>query len=254
MDLRSEECPDGFWPVYTGKSFNLWTSDTGKYYAWADPSPVVEFLQSKRQRGGNNHRSVHHEFGVEYLQNPETLPCYQARITFRGIARNTDQRTVIACLLPPNLFITRQPYFLWPRGDEKDQAYLLGVLSSLPLDWYARCFVETDLAFFVINSFPIPRPSRESVLWHRVVQLSGRLACPDERFVEWAEKVGVDCGPLTDDQKEDHIHELDAVVAHLYGLSESQLIHIFETFHRGWDYSVRIAGVLGHYQSWRSAQ
>ena len=32
------------------------------------------------------------------------------------------------------------------------------------------------------------------------------------------------------------IHELDAVVAHLYGLSEPQLFHIFKTFHEGWDY------------------
>ena len=37
MDVESEECPDGFWPVYKGESFDLWTPDTGIYYAWADP-------------------------------------------------------------------------------------------------------------------------------------------------------------------------------------------------------------------------
>ena len=46
------------------------------------------------------------------------------------------------------------------------------------------------------------------------------------------------------------IYELAAVVAHLYGLSEAQLIHIFETFHERWDYGDRLSGVLGHYRAW----
>ena len=39
MDLESEDCPDGFWPVYKGESFDLWTPDTGTYYAFANPGP-----------------------------------------------------------------------------------------------------------------------------------------------------------------------------------------------------------------------
>ena len=50
MDLTSEECPDGFWPVYKGESFDLWTPDTGTYYAWADPESATRWIQSKRLR------------------------------------------------------------------------------------------------------------------------------------------------------------------------------------------------------------
>ena len=124
-------------------------------------------------------------------------------------------------------------------------------MSSIPLDWYARRFVEINLNFFIINPFPIPRPDRDSVLWQRVVQLAGRLACPDERFSTWANAVGVEYGSLAADEKDDMIYELDAVVAHLYGLSESQLIHIYETFHEGWDYQARLDGVLQHFHTWR---
>ena len=53
---------------------------------------------------------------------------------------------------------------------------------------------------------------------------------------------------LAADEKEDMIHELDAVVAHLYGLSEPQLVHIFETFHEGWDYHERLEGVFRHFR------
>ena len=109
-------------------------------------------------------------------------------------------------------------------------------------------------ADFVFNPFPIPRPERESERWQRVVRLAGRLACPDERFAAWAETVGVECGPLAADEKEDKIHELDAVVSHLYGLKEAQVVHIFKTFHEGWDFEERLRGVLRHCQAWNNRQ
>ena len=53
------------------------------------------------------------------------------------------------------------------------------------------------------------------------------------------------------DEKRDHIRELDAVVAHLYGLTESQLVHIFETFHEGWDHEERLRATLYHFRAWQ---
>ena len=67
----------------------------------------------------------------------------------------------------------------------------------------------------------------------------------------WADKVGVKCGILNPKDKEDKIYELDAVVAHLYGLSEKQLVHIFETFHEGWDGQPRLDNVLKYYYEWQ---
>jgi hypothetical protein len=127
----------------------------------------------------------------------------------------------------------------------------LGVLSSVALDWYARRFVEVSMNFHIFDTLPVPRPSRDNPLWQRTVELAGWLACPDERFADWATSVGVDYGSLDANIQEDMIAELDAVVAHLYGLNEAQLRHIFETFHVGWDYSARLAAVLKHYTNWK---
>ncbi len=253
MDVVSAVCPGGYWPVYKGASFNLWEPDTGTYYAWADPERVCRRLQSKRVRA--NKRSAFSEFDATWRKDPKTLSCLGPRIAFRDITNRTNSRTVIAALVPPEVFLTgAAPHFIWPRGGVPEKAYLLGMLSSLPLDWYARRFVETHLNFYVINPFPIPRPGRGSKLQERVVALAGRLASPDDRFAEWAERLGVACGPLDPDQKQDHIEELDAVAAHLYGLSEAQLRHVFETFHRGWDYEERMRSTLSHFASWRGAQ
>ena len=250
MDLVSKQCPEGFWPVYKGASFDLWTPDTGTYYAWADPKRLLDHLQGKRMRA--NTRSAFAEFDQAWRDDAGALPCLRPRIAFRDVTRATDSRTIRAALVPPRVFLVHNaPYLLLPRGEERDAAYLLGLMSSLPLDWYARRFVETHLTFFVLNPFPVPRPGPDSPLRERVIALAGRLASPDDRFSDWAGRLGVACGPLDADQKRDHIRELDAVVAHLYGLTEPQLVHIFETFHEGWDHEERLRATLHHFQTWQ---
>jgi len=251
VDLDTVECPCGYWPVYKGESSGLWEPDTGIYYGWADPAKLVPHLQQKRLSSGRSKRSPFNESPVMVLQESATLPCRSARIALRDLTKWDNQRTMIAALAPPRVFVANtSPYLLWPRGDRMDEAYVLGVLCSIPLDWYARRFVELHLNFHVLNAFPIPRPSRDDPLWQRTVALAGRLAAPDERFAEGAGKVGVEWGPLPEDERGDMIAELDAVVAHLYGLTEPQLIHIFETFHEGWDYALRLKAVLRHYRGW----
>lgn len=101
------------------------------------------------------------------------------------------------------------------------------------------------MTFEVLNGFPIPDPSDEGK--RRVAAIAGRLACPDERFAEWAEAVGVEVGSVEPDQKDDLIAELDAAVARLYGLDRDDVEHIFATFHEGWDYSDRLECVLAHF-------
>ena len=251
MDLESKDCPDGFWPVYKGESFDLWSCDSGTYYAWGDPQALVPRLQAKRAKGNGLKKSVFSECDSGWCNDPDTLPCLHPRIAFRDITNRTNQRTVISSLLPPYVFVTNTgPYLIFLRGTKEDEAYVLGIMSSICLDWYARRFVELHLNFHLLNPFPVPRPDTKNPLRNRVIELAGRLACPDDRFSEWAKEVGVECGPLEEDTKQDMIYELDAVVAHLYGLTESQLIHIFETFHIGWDYQGRLDATLKHYGKW----
>lgn len=249
FDMVSEERPDGYWPVVKGETFNIWRPEGGQFYGYADPEPVLKRLFEKRRRGTS--RSAHAEFSTSYREDPKTITALRPRILIRDITNRTNQRTVIAALVPPRRFAVNQaPCLLWPRGDERDEAFLLAVLSSLPLDWYARGFIELHLNFHVLNPFPIPRPPRSSPLWQRAVALSGRLAAVDGRYADWAAAVGVEHGPVPAGDKADMIHELDAVVAHLYRLTRPMLTHIFETFHEGWDHAPRMNAVLAHYDDW----
>lgn len=251
MDMRSESCPDRHWPVYKGNSFDFWNPSTGNRRAWADPDVVFPVLHNKRRRGNALSASVFYECDTAWCTDPQTHPAYFPRIAFRDVGNRTNKRTVRCALVPPNVFLDHKaPYFLFPRGSKADEAFLLGVLSSIPLDWYARRFVLTNVTFFVLNSFPVPRPHPDDPLRDRVVTIAGRLASVDPRFASWSTEIGVKCGPVAADDKQDMIHELDAVVAHLYGLTQDHLSHIFETFHVGWQYRDHLDQTLRHYHAW----
>ncbi len=255
---QTDDPPDDYWPVLDGGSINpsddqRWIMDTGTRFGWADPDVMLDFLQEARENSYvyAGSRSGFSEFDEAWVNDPDTLPCLDYRIAFRDVTQRTNQRTVLASLIPPEKFLTNKaPYFLWPRGDERDEAYLLGVLNSIPLDWYARRFVEINLNYHILNSFPIPRPGRDDTLRQRVVDLAGRLASQSDEYDDWADAVGVDYGPLADDEQMELIHELDAVVAHLYGLTREHVEVIFETFHDNWNHEPRLDAVLDHYDEW----
>lgn len=241
---------DDLWVVYKGASFELWQPDTGTYYASVNSGEITRHLQQKRLRQGRTTRSPFAEFSEEHIDDPETLPCLRPRIAFRDITRSTDSRTVITALVPGQVVITNQaPYLLWPRGTSRDEAFLLGVLSSMILDWCARCVVELHLNFHIFNNLPLPDPGKGHSVRDRVVEIAGRLAAVDERYSEWAAEVGVPVGSANDEAvKQDLICELDACVAYLYDLDENDLAVIYETFSDTVDYSERHAAVLTHFR------
>ncbi|WP_214105211.1 Eco57I restriction-modification methylase domain-containing protein [Acrocarpospora catenulata] len=241
-------------PVLTGGSFNLWEPDFGDPYAYTKRSEIVPLLQMRRKKQVKLSRSALFDMPQSWVESIESLPLLNPRITFREVARSTDQRTVICVLAPAgSALIHKAPYLLRRRGDRKDEAYLLGVMSSIPLDWFARRYVELSVAYGLLSSFPVPRPAKDDRRRNRVVQIAGRLSAVDNRYASWAAEVGVPVASvISDAERNDLIAELDALVALLYGLDRGEVIHIFETFHRGWDPAEHLTAVLRHFDAWKA--
>ncbi len=240
---------EGRWPVLGGSGFNLWEPNTGDVYAWAEPKKVIAVLQEKRQRQIRLKSSAFFGMDETWAANPDTLPCSGVRIAFRDITNATNTRTCIAALLPSEVILTNKaPYLLRNDCTSGEEAYLLGVLCSIPLDWYARRYVELSMNLHIFNGLPIPLVDENDSRRLRIIQIAGMLAAVDNRYATWAKEVGVKVGSVkTDSEKDALIAETDALAAHLYGLSRSQLEHVFKTFHRGWDYSSRLTQVLSFY-------
>ena len=188
------------WPVYKGTSFNLWDPDTGVYYDSVDADSITSHLHQKRLSQSRTSSSAFAELSEDMLQDSATLPCRRARIAFRDVARSTDTGTIVAALIPPDRVLVHQaPYLLRTAGTARDEAYVLGVLSSMPCDWQARRTVELHLTFEQLSLLTIPDPGEGHPVRDRVAVLSARLAARDERYREWAAEVGVPVSTTVDE-------------------------------------------------------
>lgn len=235
--------------VLTGGSLGLWNPDFGPPYAYARDT-AIPYLESKLKRQTVTSSSAFFGKKIDKIIRPWSV----ARIVYRDVTNSTNSRTAIAALIPPNTLLTgKAPYLYNNSGNCKLEAYLLGVMSSHIFDWYARKVVELDLTFELLNSIPVPEYNAESPLTKRIITISGTLASKDKRFNVWANEVGVEIGTVRNDIEKQHLtDELDAVVALLYGLDESQLTHIFETFHPTWEFGPSLNNSLNYYHQWKS--
>jgi hypothetical protein len=236
-------------PVVTGSSFGLWEPDAGKPYGYAEPEVFRRHLARKFEHALTSRRSVY--FGMSLPVGK--LPMDYPRIAFKDVTSPTNTRSFIPCLLPPGFSATHKaPLIVRRSGSEIDEAFLLGVISSIPFDWFARKWVELSFSFEILNRMPVPIDGRTNSLGHRVAEIAGLLAAKDARFDEWAGRVNVPVGSAEEaDQRSALTEELDAVVAHLYDLSEHELEHVFATFQRGWDYAAQLERVLSHFNRWK---
>lgn len=238
--------------VWTGASFNLWTPGTGVIYARAWSEEIEAFLQERRIKQVRRSSGAFAGLSRDWAHDPETLPMKHPRIAFRDVARATDTRTLLCCLVPSNIALVHKAPWLFNRsGSKLHESLLVGVLSSRIWDWISRRYVEATFSKQILYSLPFPTVDLNGRLERKLIENSGRLAAVDERFSAWATEVGVEVGTANEESvKQALIAENDAIVAKLYGLSRDHLTVIFETFHRGWNYEDELQRTLRYFDEW----
>ena len=236
-------------PVCGGAAFYIWNSHLDEKYAMADLKKVTDFLQKKRLQQRKTSSSAFYEMDQKFCNDTSTLSFKHARIAFRAVTRTTDTRTLISALLPPEVLLTNSaPYLLNRGGSERDEAFVLGILSTRIIDWYARKIIELNFNFHIFNNLPIPNFEDPAQI-ERVINISGRLAASDKRFATWAKAVGVPIASVKSaDEKFDLCSQLEALIARGFGLSEDSITHIFRTFHSGWNYQETLDKVIKYYR------
>ena len=153
----------------------------------------------------------------------------RARISFRDVTNRTNSRTTIACLVPPRVLLTHKaPYLAFLRGSEREQAGCLAIMNSVPFDWQSRRFVETNLVFFLLEGLFVPDLGDDD--FDAVAEAAARLSSVDDRFADFAEATGVECGPLEDHERSRLRAEIDARVARAWELDEGDLDLMFSDF------------------------
>lgn len=235
-------------PVVAGRSFNLWNPGADAPYAKINRSVALAFLE-RRKRGALP--------GLDETRDDFSAGLGgQFRIFFRDVARSTDPRTAIVCLLPPFHFsLEGSPFLRIEPYDSRFQAFLLAVMSSIPFDWVVRRWVELHLKFYIINDMPIPEFDSNSSLHRELVRMAVSLVPRTPDYAPWvgsvAETPSLEHGS---EGQGELVARLDALVSLAYGLEREHVQHIFETFHRGWDYGPRLARVLEFFDEWKAKE
>lgn len=228
--------------VYSGKSFTHWNSFTGQVFDVGSSSILENELRRKFSKQKAIRSTAY--YGWADGDSEGKIPFERFRIAFAGVTNPTNSRTSIAALIPPKIALTNIcPYIAVKAGNERLEAFLLGIMNSRIFDWYARKFIETQMNLFFVRAFPVPKFD-EQVVIRRIADVAGQLTCTSERFTEWAAKVGIKTRELSEAEKESAIIELDAFVAIAYGLDRKQVIRVMQTFHETWDYKSHLERVL----------
>ncbi|MCW1919229.1 N-6 DNA methylase [Rhodobacter sp. KR11] len=150
---------------------------------------------------------------------------------WRDIARATDERTLIASLVPDVAVNHKIRLFFLPAAPQV-QAAFTACLNSLVVDYLARQKVSaTTLAVFMMAQLPILPPSfytpeRLAFLTPRVL----RLTYTSHALAPFARDLGYDGPPFAWDEanRANLRAELDAFFARAYGLARQDLAYILD--------------------------
>jgi hypothetical protein len=198
------------------------------------------------------------DVGVVAKQDPSmvVLPRYWVRETevaarlpercpwllgFRDIARATDERTVIASVVPRAGVGHTLPSLL-SKTPPGRQALLGGCLSSIVLDFVARQKVGgTHLTFFVVEQFPILTPATfdAATPWDSTLTVAQwmvprvlELTYMASDLAGFAHDLGYEGPPFAwdTDRRVTLRAELDAAFFQMYGVERADIEYMLETF------------------------
>ncbi|MGA5556188.1 Eco57I restriction-modification methylase domain-containing protein [Streptomyces lavendulocolor] len=255
-DRRSFSTEGSGIPLREGKNIHQFVYDfSTPTYRLVEPDGEEALVGRAVKRAKLKKRSstIPRRRGEESLRGNEVrkgaleIPADHYRLCFRETARATDERTLIAAIIPPDTAISHKLHFFYRSTFDhaangyrtalsaEAMAYVAGLLNSLVIDFVVRRKVSSSVSKTVMSTIPVADVPLDRGPGAEVVRISARLACRAVQFDELAEVLGVECGPLSKEDEYQLRAELDARVAHLYGLSASQLELVLADFRQSAD-------------------
>jgi hypothetical protein len=208
--LKLDTLEDVALPLYQGVMVNhfdfavkSYVSGAGNRAQWADQKPGRRIIRPQFLMGQDVYQSK----------------SKGAKLLFRDIARATDRRTFIGAVTPD-----------WPAGNktpllvarQTNIIALVAILDSLVFDYILRIrLVSTSLNFYIIEELPILAPSVVDSL----SRLAQALTVSHIAFAPYS-NLPPSSWLISPAYRAQARAELDARVALLYGLDESDLAYI----------------------------
>ena len=201
--------------LFEGKMIHQFTHQFADARYWVDEKDGRALLLGRTQDSGQT---------LNYQ-------CY--RMGHRSIASNTNERTMIAAILPPKTFFGHSINASSGKISEKELLFITSILNSFTVDYSLRQRVTTNLTMFYVYQLPVPRLTETDAAFPPIVERAAKLTCTTPEFDELAKAAGIGSHKqgVTDAVERARLRaELDGLIAHLYGLTEEEFTHILGTF------------------------
>jgi len=191
--------------------------------------------------------------GKPLTEEDVLLDCSEYRITIRDVTSATNERTILAGVIPTGIVCTNTLHTLRPfdiSPDENDLeefplhgAYerifsdqelfaALGLINSIPFDFLMKTKVDTHIVMYKFTESQVPRLTAGDEWFDFIWKRAARLNCYSDEFEEMRDRLG-GIDPAADmDERRDVQAELDAAAFHAYGLDRDQAEFVLEDFHR----------------------
>lgn len=283
--LFVESEAEGDYPVYGGENIHQFAHDNeiesdlepphywSRDFSYPETSAKTRIREKKFNQGnlkkaiyeafdGNQSSKSQIQFVNDFLNEnrgePLTeedvlLDCTEYRIAYRDVARATDERSLIATVIPEDTVClhtlqTIKPYEIeleqvsvteYPLHDaytrvftDKELFAAVGLLNSIPFDFLMRTKVDTHIVKYKFLEAKVPRLTEGDDWFHYIAERAARLNCYGEEFAEMRERLG-GINPVIDREERHEIQaEIDAAAFHAYGLKRQDVRFVLNDFHR----------------------
>ncbi len=222
-------------PLFEGGMIWHFEHQFEKPQYWINEKDVRQLFLEKRVKRIPEMDSLPEDMTNDY----ETL-----RLGIRKIASNTNERTLATTIIPANCFAGNSLAVHFPfRHDKKfynqvrysgrELLVITSLLNSFVVDYFLRPKMTTNLNTFYLYQLPVPRLTEKDAAFMPIVTRAAKLICTTPEFDDLAKEVGLGSHKqgATDPAARARLRaELDGLIAHLYGLTESEFAYILTTF------------------------
>jgi hypothetical protein len=212
---------EGMLPLVEGKLFHQYTGVLG------DPKYWLNEAEARRALVGRE-------------EDQEQILDYQMhRLAFRDVSAATNERCMIATVLPPRLFCPHTVSLEDVAASalsEPCRLLLLAAFNSFVFDYAIRQKVTSHVSFFLVYAMPVPRLTEKDAAFRPIVERAARLICTTPEFDDLAKEIfgtratSRTVGTTQPVERAELRAELDGLIAHLYGLTEEEFAYILTTF------------------------
>jgi hypothetical protein len=188
-ETRKAMADAGFWPLYEGKMIEQWVVDYEPVRRWVNIERAAE----------------------KYGEPPDP----NEKLVFRDIASNTNERTLIAALLPPRS-CAGHSLNLIALPSTADASALVSVLNSLATDYQMRLrTVGMHLSLTFMRRAAVPSPNHVSTL--ASIQTKSVADSEEKHISEML-------------LERERVWEANRTVAEAYGIGATEMAHILDSF------------------------